>query len=832
MSSNFSSKEMRIRGFASLALIALIGSLFVTQFNSKNTDVAQLALVSNSLEAMNSKIVKVVSVANHLRTEKDKYTQSAQINHILELGPKLDRVINNFDKATQKLSKGIRNEVRLSAGFTAEHLWPERRILTRIEELSIVNKIVESTGGNNRIGGTYYKDYYGIKGFKYEISPSQPYAMPALRIAGPQKTIIPTGRHKQQRKINALQLEASKDLKWMTLAFVGAGLTVLCFIALFIFWPLEKIVSRQIKELENSQQKVEMADRAKSEFLANMSHEIRTPMNGVMGMAELLANTELDAKQRTFTDIIVKSGSSLLIIINDILDFSKIDAGQMELDSAPFDLAEAIEDVATLVSSRVAEKDIELIVRVDPSLPKSFIGDVGRIRQIVTNLMGNAVKFTDKGHVYVDVIGEALEGEIVDQGNSVYNLKIKVEDTGVGIPPEKCDKVFEKFSQVDTSATRKHEGTGLGLAISSSLVKMMGGEINVESELGVGSTFWFALKLPVHISDEDNIKVDVDVSGSRILIVDDNPVNRSILSEQMNAWKFENVAAVDGDEALAFMRAAKQQDMNIDAIVLDYHMPGMNGVDVVRTMQQDPLIADIPVVMLTSVEFTKEGNTFSSLGVQGHLTKPARSSLLLETIIDVICKNRKHNTTPTKDKPSFAALIAEAAMQPFALPKMKNSMNEVSQAPVVKNDFDRDVNIEDSDLQILVCEDNDVNKIVFTQTLQSGKFNFKVASNGEIGVDYYKKFQPKIILMDVSMPKMNGLDATKTIRELEAGTDRHVIIIGVTAHAINGDKERCLEAGMDDYLPKPISPEALLKKITTHLSNIEAAALNDISKTA
>ena len=302
------------------------------------------------------------------------------------------------------------------------------------------------------------------------------------------------------------------------------------------------------KELEEAQRKAVVADRAKSEFLANMSHEIRTPMNGVLGMAELLAKSDLTPKQKMFTDIIVKSGNALLTIINDILDFSKIDAGQLVLDPAPFNLAEAIEDVATLVSTRAKEKDLELIVRVEPKCQEMFVGDVGRIRQIITNLLGNAVKFTESGHVLIDVTGEQIDTET--------RLRISVTDTGIGIPAEKLRLVFDKFSQVDASSTRRHEGTGLGLAITSRLVHLMDGEIGVESTEGKGSTFWFTLTLANIGKPQGRRSTPIDITGARVLIVDDNAVNRAILSEQMGAWAFDSCAAESGAEGLGVLQAA------------------------------------------------------------------------------------------------------------------------------------------------------------------------------------------------------------------------------------------------------------------------------------
>lgn len=543
-------------------------------------------------------------------------------------------------------------------------------------------------------------------------------------------------------------------------------------------------------ELEQAILVAENAERAKSEFLANMSHEIRTPMNGVMGMAELLATTVLDTKQEMFTDVIIKSGSSLLTIINDILDFSKIDAGQMELDPGPFKLAEAIEDVATLVSSKVAEKDLELIVRVNPELPEMVVGDVGRIRQIVTNLMGNAVKFTEIGHVYVNV-----DGQIIKNGDGDFaKLKFSVEDTGIGIPQEDCDKVFQKFSQVDTSATRKHEGTGLGLSISSSLVELMGGEIGVESAVGQGSKFWFEVQLPIHGELAIERAIPGDLSGSHILIIDDNEVNRSILSEQMASWNFDSAAASSGQEGLAVMRKASANGVKLDLVILDYQMPKMDGAEVLSVMRTDEALKHIPVIMLTSVDSAQTIQELNKLGIEANLTKPTRSSMLLETILQVIAENRTKDVVRSKHKQISAQGNCKQIITP-----------EEGRISVAVNP---------PQVDILVAEDNEVNQIVFHQILEKMGLNFKIVENGRLALAAYKAQPPRIILMDISMPEMNGKEATIAIREHEASNNMiHTPIIGVTAHALKGDMESCLEAGMDDYLSKPISPNDLTMKV-------------------
>ncbi|RDJ07580.1 hybrid sensor histidine kinase/response regulator [Rhizobium phaseoli] len=547
-----------------------------------------------------------------------------------------------------------------------------------------------------------------------------------------------------------------------------------------LFTDVTELKSRE-EELRELLSRAEAADRAKSEFLANMSHEIRTPMNGVLGMAELLAKTNLDTRQKTFIDIIVKSGNALLTIINDILDFSKIDAGQMKLRKAAFDITEAVEDVATLLSSHAAEKNIELLVRAAPDLPAAVIGDAGRFRQIVTNLVGNAVKFTERGHVFVDVGFETVAGgEIM--------ASIRIEDTGIGIPEEKLESVFDKFSQVDASSTRRHEGTGLGLAITAGLVDLFGGYIKAESQWGKGSVFVVKLPFAVAAAHLEPKPLPINVQGARILVIDDNEVNRRILTEQLSLWGFDGVAAEGGSTGLAILEAAADLGVTVDAVILDYHMPDMNGADVARRLRADPPFVELPIIFLTSMDISGTEKEFAALNGQAHLMKPARANVLRNTVVEVVRARRVKQASQAE----IARLQAETSVPaPVPAPQKRAA------------DF----------VDVLVAEDNEVNQIVFTQILQGTGLSFLVVNNGEQAVAAWESHTPRIIMMDVSMPVMNGHEATRTIREKEKGQSQRVPIIGVTAHALESDREACLDAGMDDYMSKPISPELLEEKI-------------------
>lgn len=768
-------RSIRIRYISGLLIFALASAGIVIALDRVNSFRRDIDALSSNLVIFTRDLRNATSFAETTGTAwraetRDALTTSAR-GHSERLTGEIETLTAQLAAIKPRLSIKTVNELQ-SASVNGDLFWSPRDMVRNFNLMSVAQKVDEWS-------------YREIR------NQNDLFAQPMLvRV----RTAMDDERHLADASSDRLLLWAS-----------GILFAALAIVAFWIFRPMEVAIRRAFAESAESLFKAEAADRAKSEFLANMSHEIRTPMNGVLGMAELLAKTDLTARQKTFTDVIVKSGNALLTIINDILDFSKINAGQLTLDPAPFRLSEAVEDVATLVSARVAEKNLELIVRVDPRLPAHVVGDAGRFRQIITNLLGNAVKFTEKGHVLIDVGGEIV--------NDVVQLKIRVEDTGIGIPAEKLQNVFEKFAQVDGSSTRRHEGTGLGLAIAARLVDLMAGKIGVESEIGRGSVFWFAMPLPAHQAAARDEIVPVDVTGARVLVIDDNPVNREILLEQLRSWSFDCAAAESGAVGLAFLDRAFQLGAAVDCIILDYQMPGMNGADVARAIASDSRLSSIPVVLLTSVDQVDFGKMIIDFGISAHLTKPARSAVLLGTVISVIQKARS--------QVGKARFVREPIVQappaaPPAFTVIRGPAMPVAAAP-------ESTTTPNGPIDILIAEDNDVNQLVFGQILNGLGLSYRIAGNGRTAVEMYRALRPKLILMDVSMPEMNGYEATRAIRAMEVSTGAHIPIIGVTAHALKGDRDKCIESGMDDYLPKPVSPDRLGTKIGTWLSETVVA---------
>jgi len=555
-----------------------------------------------------------------------------------------------------------------------------------------------------------------------------------------------------------------------------------------------------VSDIQHALDQSKLAEKAKSEFLANMSHEIRTPMNGIIGMTEILTRTELSSRQAHFVQTIASSGSALMTIINDILDFSKIEAGKVKLHPVPFRLRDSVEDVTTMLSNSASEKNLELMVRMQPDLPASYIGDVGRFRQIMTNLVGNALKFTHFGHVLVDISGE----EHADQ----VDLLIRIEDTGIGIPADKLDQVFNKFEQADSTTTRAYEGTGLGLAITSNLVTLMGGKISVESTPNKGSVFSIRLTLPSHQDAKDSRKPPVEIIGASVLVVDDNLVNRNILSEQLKHWKCRYAAVESAAKAINVLENAQEKNIKIDLIISDYHMPGMNGEDLFRALKMRPEFADIPVIMLSSIDEDQLIQRLEKDGIAAVLTKPARSSLLLNTITQSLFESQSATPRPGQKPPTVSN--SETAETTELLPVSRRQKPR----DIERRSKPRGEAKAAAGLDILIAEDNETNQIYIKYIMEELGLSFKIVPNGRAAVDYWRSEDPSVILMDVSMPEMNGYQATQAIRQDELRLNKtRTPIIALTAHTLQGDEEKCLASGMDDYLSKPVSIIGLQSKL-------------------